>query len=189
MAHRSIVFLPGNTYHIYNRGANRQAIFRSPENYEFLLRRLRKYATEHQVATLAYCLMPNHYHFLFRQDGEKSISGLMQAIFNSYSKAFNKMYRRTGTLFEGPFKAVAIDRYDLLLHVCRYIHRNPMEAGLVAHPADWKYSNYLEWIGKRTGMETDMEFIHTNYPNPKEYEDFVLDYSPPEKTAKAIRLD
>lgn len=57
------------------------------------------------ITVIAYCLMPNHYHFLLRQDGETSIADCIQAIFNSYTKAFNKMYHRTGTLFEGRFQA------------------------------------------------------------------------------------
>jgi REP element-mobilizing transposase RayT len=186
MARRNVVFLPGQIYHIYNRGASREDIFRNTENYDFLLRCLRKGVIENQVAVLAYCLMPNHYHFLFRQDGAKPIGGLMQSVFNSYTKAFNHLFERTGTLFEAPFKAIVVEKYEYLLHLCRYIHRNPVDAGLVSHPADWVYSNYREWVGKRRDVLTDMEFVCENYPNHDEYEDFVLNYIPPEKTAKDI---
>jgi REP element-mobilizing transposase RayT len=68
----------------------------------------------------------------------------MQSIFNIYSKAFNSKYKHSGTLFEGNFKAILVDNTDYLLHICRYIHRNPMEAGMVNHPSEWKFSNYLE---------------------------------------------
>jgi len=186
MAQRNIVFLPGKYYHVYNRGVNREIIFRSKQNYNFLLRRIREYAPTHQVAIIVYCLMPNHYHFILRQESEKSISEFIQAVFNSYSKAYNKMYNRTGTLFEGPFKATAIDKYEYLLHLCRYIHRNPLDAGMVTHPAEWEFSNYLEWVGRRHGVETKMEFVHENYPDPMEYEGFVLDYFPPKKTVEAV---
>ncbi len=136
MARREIAFLPGMYYHIYNRGAGRSLIFRAEENYRFLLRRVRENTTTYDISTIAYCLMPNHYHFAFRQDGDRPISALMQAVFNSYSKAYNKAYHRSGTLFEGPFQAVAIEKFEYLLHLCRYIHRNPLDAGLVSHPAD-----------------------------------------------------
>lgn len=76
-----------------------------------------------------------------RQDGNVAISNFMQDIFNSYSKAFNKMYNRTGTLFEGPFKSIHIDKDNYLIHLCRYIHRNPLEAKLVADLEKWSFSN------------------------------------------------
>jgi putative transposase len=181
MARREVTFLPGQYYHVYNRGVNHQDIFYTKENYLFMLRRIKKYIPANQVAMIAYCLMPNHYHFLLRQDGEIPISGFIQAVFNSYTKAINRAYARTGTLFEGPFQAVAIGKFEYLLHLCRYIHRNPLEAGLVHQPAEWQYSNYLEWIGKRSGTLVDMDFVKTNFPNPSEYEEFVMNYEPPEK--------
>ncbi|MBM3150826.1 MAG: transposase [Chloroflexi bacterium] len=187
MARREIAFLPNQYYHIYNRGVNREPIFRADRNYYFLLQRFKENLPDNQVSAIAYCLMPNHYHFLLRQDGEIPISALMQAVFNSYTKAFNKAYARSGTLFEGPFRAVGVDTYEYLLHLCRYIHRNPLEAGLVNHPANWVFSNYLEWIGKRQGSLVEHEFVQENFPDPAEYEGFVLDYTPPEKVAKAMK--
>ena len=147
MSKREVVFLSGQYYHVYNRGANKEPIFRDEQNYLFLLKRIKKYAAQYQIAIIAYCLMPNHYHFLLRQDGEATVSDFMQAVFNSYTKAFNKMYARTGTLFEERFRAIAVQKYEYLLHLCRYIHRNPLNAGLVKHPAEWPFSNYLEWVG------------------------------------------
>ena len=181
MARREVAFLPGQYYHVYNRGINHQDIFRNGENYRFLLGRVKKYILPNHLAMIAYCLMPNHYHFLLRQGGEIPISTFIQAVFNSYSKAFNLAFVRTGTLFEGPFRAIAVAKYEYLLHLCHYIHRNPLEAGLVKHPAEWQYSNYLEWIGKRAGTLVDRDFVKENYPNPLEYEEFVMDYEPPEK--------
>ena len=89
MSKREVVFLPNQVYHIYNRGANRQAIFRCDDNYLFLLKRVKQSVAEYEIAMIAYCLMPNHYHFVLRQESEKPISGFVQAIFNSYTKAFN----------------------------------------------------------------------------------------------------
>jgi len=186
MSKRQVAFLPGQYYHVYNRGANRKTIVRSNENYLFLLRRIKKYAVEFRVTVIAYCLMPNHYHFLLRQDSEATISAFMQAVFNSYTKAFNKMYERTGTLFEERFRAIAIEKYGYLLHLCRYIHRNPVEAGLVTHPAQWPFSNYLEWVSQRNGTLVDMEFVRENFPSPADYENFVTTYVPPEKADKVL---
>ena len=97
------------------------------------------------------------------------------------------MYERTGTLFEERFRAFAVENYECLLHLCRYIHRNPLEAGLVTHPGQWQFSNYLEWVRQRKGTLVDMEFVQENFPNPAEYEEFVMTYIPPEKTNKGVQ--
>lgn len=138
------------------------------------------------MTMIAYCLMDNHYHFLLRQDREIEISQFMQAVFNVYTKAFNTKYKHSGTLFEGPYKAVHVDRDVYLLHLCRYIHRNPLEAGLVVKPEQWHYSDYAEFIGKRNGTLVDREFIKMNFGSPEAYEDFVINYVPKEKTQKEL---
>ena len=186
MPRRSIQFIQGEYYHIYNRGCNREDIFRSEENYLYLLRLLRTSIEEHKVRIIAYCLMPNHYHLLFRQDSEIPVSELIQDVFNRYSKAFNNRFQRTGTLFEGPFKAVRIDKEGYLVHLCRYIHRNPMGAGLVKLPEHWRFSNYLEWIGKRKGRLVDVEFVKSRFESPQEYIEFAMKYEPPEKLNKGL---
>ena len=63
-----------------------------------------------------------------------------------------------------------------LLHLCRYIHSNPVKDGMVADPADWPYSNYLEWIGQRDGRLFDPEFVRMNFSSPKDYRSFVIEY-------------
>ncbi len=176
MPQRQVKFAPGEYYHIYNRGSGRHPIFREQVNYQFLLLRLKKYSAELSVAVIAYCLMPNHYHFLLRQDGLNAAGLVPQQVFNSYVKMFNKRYSRTGTLFEDRFKSIYVDREGYLLHLCRYIHANPVKDGLVARLEDWPYSNYHEWIGARHGSLVDMEFVTANFPQPGLYRQFVQDY-------------
>ncbi|MES0361129.1 MAG: transposase [Anaerolineales bacterium] len=187
MARRKIEFKAGHYYHIFNRGSNRELIFRESNNYRFLLSRVKDYSSRFNISVIAYCFMPNHYHFLLRQNGAELISAFVQRTFNSYTKAFNKTYQRTGTLFEGPFKSVHIDRDNHLIHLCRYIHRNPLEAGLVANLDDWPYSNYLEWIGKRAGTLCDANFVQDQFINSDDYERFVLDYVPPKDMVRTIQ--
>lgn len=177
MSKRIVIFSQGNIYHLYNRGAKRQPIFRTKENYLFLMRRMRQYTMDFSISVIAYCLMPNHFHFVFRQNTQHSISDCMHRIFNSYSKAFNKRYNLSGTLFEERFKAKLVDLNEYLVHLCRYVHRNPLEARLVDEVSEWEYSNYLEWIGKRSGEMVDFEIVKTLFPQPGQYEEFVKQYS------------
>ena len=99
-------YLQGHYYHIYNRGTSKMSIFREADNYTHVLKRIKRYRNEFDLAVIAYCLLPNHYHFLVRQDGEQPAGLLPQRVFNSYSKAYNKRYDHSGTLFEGPYKVI-----------------------------------------------------------------------------------
>ena len=176
MPYRKVHFAQGHYYHVYNRGIARQPIFREQENYEFLLRRIKEYALALQISIIAYCLMLTHYHLVLRQDGDEPVGKLLQRVFNSYSKAFNKRYGRKGTLFEGPFRAIHIDRESYLLHVCRYVHANPVKHGCVDLLEQWPYSNYHEWIGARNGTLVDRAFVQEQFGTGADYARFVQEY-------------
>jgi len=128
------------------------------------------------ISVIAYCLMPNHYHFLLRQDSTEAVGLLPRRVFNSYTKAFNKRYERSGTLFEGRYQAIHVDKDGYLLHLCRYIHANPVKHGLVSCLAEWPYSNYHEWIGARHGTLVDLNFVREHFPTAQTYSQFVLDH-------------
>ena len=117
--------------------------------------------------------MPNHYHFVLRQDGETPISVFIQRLFQTYTQAFNKQQGRKGPLFEGRFRHVHVDRDEYVIHLCRYVHLNPVTAGLVSDPAEWPYSNYLEWIEARSGTLIDHAFVRQFFPMPDAYVAFV----------------
>ncbi len=172
----TIIWQSGMYYHIYNRGARRLTIFREPTNYLFVIGKIKEYSRANDISVIAYCLMPNHYHFLLRQNGDEPAGNVPQSVFNSYSKAYNKRYEQSGTLFVGRFRAKHIHSMPHLLHLCRYIHGNPVKDGLIADPADWPYSNYLEWLGERKGTLVDREFVQNYFSSPKDYRSFVHEY-------------
>lgn len=176
MRQRRPPFIPGHYYHIYNRGVSKEPIFREETNYLFTIRKIKKYTKEINLTMIAYCLMPNHYHFLIRQEGQQPAGLLPQRLFNSYTKAYNKRYRHSGTLFEGPYEAIRIAKLNHLLHLCRYIHANPVKDGIVSELDKWPFSNYLEWVGSRRGALVDHEFVCQHFQEPKLYREFVLDY-------------
>ena len=166
--------LAGHYYHVYNRGCNRERIFANDDNYLFLLRRAKSFLAGYPLSVIAYCLMPNHYHFLLRPEEDSALSPFIQRLFNSYTQAFNKQQGRSGTLFEGRAKSILVDTDEYVLHLCRYIHLNPVRAGLVTHPGEWPYSNYLEWVEQRGGTLADRAFVRQYFPTPADYETFVM---------------
>ncbi|MDP2886695.1 MAG: transposase [Ignavibacteria bacterium] len=177
MSQRELRFEKGEYYHVYNRGCNKEDIFRDKENYVYLLRLMEKGLETYDATLAAYCLMPNHYHLLLRQDSETPISEFIQDIFNRYVKGFNAWCGRSGTLFEERFKAKHIDNEDYLMHLCRYIHLNPLRAGLVKSIEDWGFSDYLEWIGKRPIRFADPGIIRASFRTPEAYVRFVMDHA------------
>ncbi|MFB0534576.1 MAG: transposase [Anaerolineae bacterium] len=166
--------LAGHYYHVYNRGCNRQRIFANAGNYLFLLRRAQSFLADYPLSVIAYCLMPNHYHFLLRPEEDRALSRFIQRLFNSYTQAFNKQQGRSGTLFGGRAKSVPVDTDEYVVHLCRYVHLNPVRAGLVAHPSEWLYSNYLEWVERRGGTLVDRVFVRQYFPTASDYEAFVM---------------
>ena len=173
---RTLQFSKDQYYHLFNRGANRQTIFRDDKDYLDFLTRFKKYAKMFEITVIAYVLMPNHYHFLVRQDGEIDAGKSVQLTGNGYVQRFNLRNGRTGILFEGRFKGLHVDNDPYLHHLCRYIHGNPVKEGFALQPELWPYSNYPEWSGKRNGELVDRKFITDHFGTPLSYEQYLYDY-------------
>lgn len=172
MPRRKMVFHPGEFYHVYNRGCGRQRIFFSPKNYRFFLGRLMEVMEEECVDLIAWCLMPNHYHLLVRPQGE-GLSSAVQRLGLSYSKAINSQRERSGTLFEGPFQAVHVDCEEYLLYLSRYVHRNPVEAGLAGACWEWEFSSYRSYLDRAADSFERKEVILAEFGTVEEYKRFV----------------
>ncbi len=166
----------GAYYHIYNRGRSRLSICHEPNDYLDILKKLKQYSHKYSIAIIAYVLLPNHYHFLVRQDQQPRASLLPQRIFNSYSKIYNLKYQHSGTIFEGSAKSKIVTTNAYLLHLCRYIHANPVLHGIAPTLDQWQYSNYPEWMETRKGILLDRAFITDHFSTPATYHEFVLDY-------------
>lgn len=166
----------GNYFHVYNRGVNRNAIFIEERNYDYFLQRVLKYKNDNEVQIIAYCLMPNHFHFILYQVAENGISHFIKSVCDGYAKAINKMYEKSGHLFEGKYKLKHIDDEQYLLHLSRYIHLNPVEANLATKPEDWKFSSYGEYIGRTHSNIVTPSIVLNHFKNVNDYENFVQEY-------------
>ncbi len=168
-----VPLLGGYFYHIYNRGNNRETVFRTPENYRFFMDRYIHHV-EPVAATFAYCLLPNHLHLLvyIRTDSEQQswhdaqgnelpaswqplpAHRAFKNLFISYSMAFNRRYERTGSLFQKPFKRKHVDSDRYFTALVAYIHRNPQKHGLIDDYRGWPYSSYRAML---TETETRLQ--------------------------------
>jgi putative transposase len=127
---------------VIQRGNNRDEIFCAQADYRFYLDKLRAAAAKHECDIHAYVLMTNHVHLLLTPHSEHGIGKTMQMLGRYYVQYYNYCYRRTGTLWEGRYRATLIDSEAYLLTCMRYIELNPVRAGMVAHPSEYPWSSY-----------------------------------------------
>lgn len=189
-------FAPGNYYHVYNRGNGRQEVFLEEQDYSFFLRRLKENIVPEKVpfslrrapspggyirkqlppqvfTLICYCLMPNHFHLLIRQNAELPLSKLVLKVCTSYSKYFNRKYDRVGHLFQDQYKSVLVEIDSQLLWLSAYIHQNPKVAGLVGDLKDYPWSSYLDYVGQRGGTLCNKEVVLNQFKSPDDYRTFV----------------
>ncbi|MEK7119753.1 MAG: transposase [Patescibacteria group bacterium] len=220
---RNVVFADGEIYHVYNRGVERRPVFTKkrehqravdtlayyrfaslPMRYSQLLslpplaqetvwQRIRKNPI-FEVHILAYCLMPNHFHLMVKQTQERGISRFMANVSNSYTKYFNTKYRRVGSLFQGPFKAVYVETEDQLLHLTRYVHLNPVASMLVAlgELDAYPWSSFAEYMGNSSTQFCDTTWLRAHFSTPEKYRAFVhdqADYAQKLECIKHIAID
>lgn len=185
MDHYTPLF-PGNTYYLIAHAVGSEQLFREQENYRFFLARFFFYA-QPVVKTITYCLMPNHFHFMIQVRSEQDIGSfyhqkknsepvaemlpvfVMQQfsnLLNSYSKAYNKVYKRRGALFVDHLKRIEVNDDQYFTALVLYVHNNPVKHGFCSAAGEWKWSGYheilsdaptylernevLQWFGGRT---------------------------------------
>jgi putative transposase len=152
--------IPGQPQHIILRGNNRTEIFCAEADYRFYLEKLQLARDTHGCDVHAYVLMTNHVHLLITPHQEQSLPKAMQMLGRYYVQYYNHCYRRTGTLWEGRYKATLIDSEAYLLTCMRYIELNPVRAGMVTHPSEYPWSSYHH---NALGQPNDLVTPHLEY--------------------------
>ena len=150
MPRRPRIALAGLPLHIIQRGNNRSACFFCDDDHAAYLYWLRRYAARFRVRVHAYVLMTNHVHLLVTPPAPADASRLMQALGRQYVRTVNHLYRRSGTLWEGRFRACGVRAEEYLLACMRYIELNPVRAGMVASPEAYRWSSF-----RRNGLGVD----------------------------------
>lgn len=144
-------------FHVMSKGNGGQEIFLDGADWREFLAILSQIKARNAFDLFAYCLMPNHFHLLVRV-GVFPISLVMQHLLTRYSKFFNFRNRRRGHLFQGRFKALSCDQDAYFLELVRYIHLNPVRAGLVGAPGDWPWSGHHEYVSSSEHRLIDPAF-------------------------------
>lgn len=178
--------------HIIVRGNNREPIFYTDADYQFYLEKLQRACEKHACQLHAYVLMTNHVHLLITPQTEQALGKVMQMLGRYYVQYFNYTYQRTGTLWEGRYKATLIDSEYYLLTCYRYIELNPVRApDMVEEPAEYPWSSYRY---NALGMENKLITPHSEYlklassaeKRQQAYRDLFNHHLPP-KTLAEIR--
>ncbi|MEK7580092.1 MAG: transposase [Patescibacteria group bacterium] len=205
------IYVQEGIYHVYNRGVEKRNIFLDNQDYQVFLYYLKSYLLSPEnpihkklpvrvrldfndfdlhkrIRLMAYCLMPNHFHLMLKQLDEKAMTEFVKRLSNAYVRYFNEKYERIGSLFQGRYKAVSLDKENYFLHLTRYIHRNPQEVLKkfnLTKLEDYPYSSYADYLGQRKTQWLFKDDIMRYFKiaqkdDPQDflsYQDFVENYS------------
>ncbi|PIU28560.1 hypothetical protein COT08_01070, partial [Candidatus Woesebacteria bacterium CG07_land_8_20_14_0_80_44_9] len=144
---------------------------------------------EKLVSIMCYCFMPNHFHFLLRQETNGGISRFLSQFLNSYTRYFNTRNKRVGPLFLDDFKNVLVENEEQLLHLSRYIHLNPYSSKVVENLSDlykYEWSSLTEYIGGSEDYVCDREMISSYFKTSESYKKFISDRADYQRELKQI---
>lgn len=219
MPYRKTPFIAGELYHAFNRSVARLPIFLSQRHYQHIVELINFYRFEKppirysyfnrlnkeqkevfmkvhmqnkkpMISILAYCLMPNHFHFLLKPTTDTAISAFMRNLQNSYSKYFNTKHNRSGSLFQSMFKAVRIESEEQLIHVSRYIHLNPASSSVIRieNLERYPWSSFNAYLmGKVEKQFVESDIILKIFSSSAAYKSFVFDNANYQKTLESIK--
>ncbi|HRX96842.1 MAG TPA: hypothetical protein P5514_07845 [Bacteroidales bacterium] len=165
MPNQTEILEPDRYYHIYNRAVGNELLFIDETDYALFFRKMEKFILP-ICDLIAYCLIPNHFHFFIRTFDDKTIQQNLKLeknepieyhlkrafsnFFNAYAKAINLKHRRMGKLFMLPYKRILVEDPDYFLKIINYIHRNPVHHGLVKQYDEWLYSSFNAYLSNKT---------------------------------------
>lgn len=207
MAMRKTPLISGGYYHVFNRGVAKMPIFANVSDYTRALQTLEyyrfvnpplkfskykslsvdqknkinlelDYKNEHLINILSFVFMPNHFHFLLKQNTDWGVSKFIGQFSNSYTRYFNTIHRRIGPVFQGVFKAVEVESEEQLIHLSRYIHLNPYVSSLVSKKEldKYRWSSLPAYLGDQKSC-INLEIISSQFSKKFTYKDFVFDHS------------
>ena len=174
MARRPRLFAPGLLYHVIVRGNQRRKTFYDERDYRVYLGRLARYRQRYGYIIHAYCLMPNHVHLLV-ESGRSPLGKFMQGLQQSYSQYFNLRHRKVGHVFQGRYQAIVCQKEAYLLELLRYIHLNPLRAGLSKDPKGYPYTGHQAYLQGKPTEIIDPRKILTMVGGPAGYRNFIRD--------------
>ncbi|MCL5438754.1 MAG: transposase [Patescibacteria group bacterium] len=202
---RKLVFRNAEIYHIFNRGIERKSIFSNKREFDRAQKLIKfyrhkdipirfsqliqqpeeakknmlekLYKSEKLVDILSYCLMPNHFHFILKQNVDKGITTFVANFTNAYTRYFNTKIQRAGPLFEGTFKAVYVESDEQLIHLSRYIHLNPVVSSIIKIEQldSYLWSSYPEYISLLNENIAEKELVLRMFKSNIDYKRFVMD--------------
>jgi putative transposase len=162
MPRRPRIIVPHIPLHVIQRGNNRQRCFFNDQDCQSYLSWLAQYADTADCLVHAYVLMPNHVHLLLTPARADSAGDLMKRLGQRYVQYVNRSYKRSGTLWEGRFRSCVIEQQTYLFNCQRYIEMNPVRAGIVKHPGEYRWSSYQV---NGLGEKSDLISPHILYQN------------------------
>jgi len=169
----------GMSFHVLNRAAKRAVLFENSEDYAAFERVVEEAVRRHEVAIFAYCLMPNHWHFVLSPKTDDALSPFMHWLTTTHARRWQDAHGLTGigAVYQGRFKAIPIGADRHFAWVCRYVERNPVRAALVSRAEEWRWSslkpNRPAWLAEWPVIRPDDWVAHVNMPQtPAELEAF-----------------
>lgn len=190
------IYVPNSFYHVYNRGVNKQTIFRHADDYRVFLQLLKRHLSKEtsfdksgreyknyydEIDLVAFCLMSNHFHLLIFQSDPDAMTKLLRSIGTAYTMYFNTKYKRVGHLFQNRFKASLISQDAYMEHISRYIHLNPKNY------KSWEYSSLQYYLGNKNASWVKPTYIMENFTIPQSYLKFLADYEDHKKMLDSIK--
>ncbi len=178
------IIFANTPHHIVQRGHNRQSVFVTDDDYSYYLENIIYFKREFNCKVYAYCLMTNHVHLIIDPgDTPESLSKLMKRVAGRQTRYVNRLEKRSGSLWEGRYKSSIISTEDYLPACCRYIELNPLRAGMVADPVQYKWSSYPCKTTDRQDPAVDYPPSYLSLGNnknerQKEYAEYVMNTVP-----------